>query len=59
MDDHLILTKYLKVMERKDQRYNFDEEELLVAAFVIFAMLSYAVTTVVLWCNSIKLKKNI
>ena len=59
MDDHLILTKYLKVMERKDQRYNFDEEELLVAAFVIFAMLSYAVTTVVLWCNSIKLKKYI
>ena len=48
MDDHLILTKYLKVMERKDQRYNFDEEELLVAAFVIFAMLSYAVSNIMM-----------
>ena len=43
-----ILDKYVKVMERKDQRYNFDEEEFLVATFVIIAMLSYAVTNIMM-----------
>ena len=51
MDDLVsirILDKYFKVMERKDQRYNFDEEEFLVATFVIIAMLSYAVTNIMM-----------
>ena len=51
MDDLVsirILDKYFKVMERKDQKYNFDEEEFLVATFVIIAMLSYAVTNIMM-----------
>ena len=51
MDDLVsirILDKYFKVMERKDQRYNFDEEEFLVATFVIIAVLSYAVTNIMM-----------
>ena len=43
-----IFNEYFKVMERKDQRYNFDEEEFLVATFVIIAMLSYAVTNIMM-----------
>ena len=41
-----ILDKYF--MEKKDQGYNFDEEEFLVATFVIIAVLSYAVTNIMM-----------